>query len=196
MLYFSLTKKIIITIFCLLLGLLALPNFVDIDDFPLIPKNTLNLGLALRGGSYLLLEVDTETIKKEKSEFLLDDIRSVLRKNRIKYSNLKLINKGVSVSIIDEEQITSSRSLISSVDQGGSNLFLNQGVSELDISNSENVFSITFTEDALRSKYRSAVNQSIEIVRRRIDGLGVTEPSIQRQGNNRILLEVPGLDDP
>ena len=196
MLYFSLTKKIIITIFCLLLGLLALPNFVDIDDFPLIPKNTLNLGLDLRGGSYLLLEVDTETIKKEKSEFLLDDIRSVLRKNRIKYSNLKLINKGVSVSIIDEEQITSSRSLISSVDQGGSNLFLNQGVSELDISNSENVFSITFTEDALRSKYRSAVNQSIEIVRRRIDGLGVTEPSIQRQGNNRILLEVPGLDDP
>jgi len=196
MLYFSLTKKIIITIFCLLLGLLALPNFVDIDDFPLIPKNTLNLGLDLRGGSYLLLEVDTETIKKEKSEFLLDDIRSVLRKNRIKYSNLKLINKGVSVSIIDEEQITSSRSLISSVDQGGSNLFLNQGVSELDISNSGNVFSITFTEDALRSKYRSAVNQSIEIVRRRIDGLGVTEPSIQRQGNNRILLEVPGLDDP
>ena len=196
MLYFSLTKKIIITIFCLLLGLLALPNFVDIDDFPLIPKNTLNLGLDLRGGSYLLLEVDTETIKKEKSEFLLDDIRSVLRKNRIKYSNLKLINKGVSVSIIDEEQISSSRGLISSVDQGGSNLFLNQGVSELDISNSENVFSITFTEDALRSKYRSAVNQSIEIVRRRIDGLGVTEPSIQRQGNNRILLEVPGLDDP
>ena len=78
----------------------------------------------------------------------------------------------------------------------GSNLFLNQSVSELNIDNADNIFNVTFTEDALRSKYRSAVNQSIEIVRRRIDGLGVTEPSIQRQGNNRILLEVPGLDDP
>ena len=89
-----------------------------------------------------------------------------------------------------------TKNIINSVDQGGSNLFLNQSVSELNITNSENIFNVTFTEDALRSKYRSAVNQSIEIVRRRIDGLGVTEPSIQRQGNNRILLEVPGLDDP
>ena len=80
-----------------MLALLALPNFVELDrEVPLLPKNTLNLGLDLRGGSYLLLEVDTETIKKEKGEFLLDDIRSALRKNRIKYSNLKLINEGVS----------------------------------------------------------------------------------------------------
>ena len=197
MLYFSLTKKILITVFCALLGLLALPNFVELDkEVPLLPKNTLNLGLDLRGGSYLLLEVDTETIKKEKGEFLLDDIRSALRKNRIKYSNLKLINDGVSLIIINEEQISEAKNTINSVDQGGSNLFLNQSVSELNITNSENIFNVTFTEDALRSKYRSAVNQSIEIVRRRIDGLGVTEPSIQRQGNNRILLEVPGLDDP
>ena len=197
MLYFSLTKKILIIVFCSLLGLLALPNFVELDkEVPLLPKNTLNLGLDLRGGSYLLLEVDTETIKKEKGEFLLDDIRSALRKNRIKYSNLKLINDGVSLIIINEEQISEAKNIINSVDQGGSNLFLNQSVSELNITNSENIFNVTFTEDALRSKYRSAVNQSIEIVRRRIDGLGVTEPSIQRQGNNRILLEVPGLDDP
>ena len=57
-------------------------------------------------------------------------------------------------------------------------------------------FLLLLLKTLFRSKYRSAVNQSIEIVRRRIDGLGVTEPSIQRQGNNRILLEVPGLDDP
>ena len=76
MLYFSITKKLILFIFCLILGLLALPNFVNNDALPsFFPKNTLNLGLDLRGGSYLLLEVDTETIKKEKSEILLDDIR-------------------------------------------------------------------------------------------------------------------------
>ena len=127
MLYFSLTKKILITVFCSFLGLLALPNFIELDkEIPLLPKNTLNLGLDLRGGSYLLLEVDTETIKKEKGEFLLDDIRSALRKNRIKYSNLKLINEGVSLIIINEDQINEAKNIINSVDQGGSNLFLNQ----------------------------------------------------------------------
>ena len=72
MLYFSLTKKFLIIIFCLFLALLALPNFTNISsNIPLLPNNTLNLGLDLRGGSYLLLEVDTETIKREKSEFSL-----------------------------------------------------------------------------------------------------------------------------
>ena len=81
MLYFLSNKKNINYSFLFVLGLLALPNFVELDkEVPLLPKNTLNLGLDLRGGSYLLLEVDTETIKKEKGEFLLDDIRSVLRK--------------------------------------------------------------------------------------------------------------------
>lgn len=197
MLYFSITKKLILFIFCLILGLLALPNFVNNDALPsFFPKNTLNLGLDLRGGSYLLLEVDTETIKKEKSEILLDDIRSVLRKNRIKYTGLKITKSGVRVSIIDEEQINTAKNLINSINQVNPNNFLTQNVSELNIESSGSTFDISFTNDALRSKYRSAVNQSIEIVRRRIDGLGVTEPSIQRQGNNRILLEVPGLDDP
>ena len=72
MLYFSLTKKILITVFCSLLVLLALPNFVELDkEVPLLPKNTLNLGLDLRGGSYLLLEVDTETIKKRKRRIFI-----------------------------------------------------------------------------------------------------------------------------
>jgi len=197
MLYFSLTKKILITVFCLFLGLLALPNFINIGtNIPLVPNNTLNLGLDLRGGSYLLLEVDTETIKKEKSEFLLDDIRSNLRKNKIKYSNLKLLDNGVGVLIIEQSDLIGAKKIIENLDQGNNNLFLNQSISELEVNSDNNYLNINFTEDGLRSRYRSAVNQSIEIVRRRIDGLGVTEPSIQRQGNNRILLEVPGLDDP
>ena len=65
MLYFSLTKKFLITIFCLFLALLALPNFTNISsNIPLLPNNTLNLGLDLRGGSYLLLEVDVCIIDK------------------------------------------------------------------------------------------------------------------------------------
>ena len=199
MLYFSLTKKILIGVFCLFLTLLALPNFYNINStISFLPKNTLNLGLDLRGGSYLLLEVDTETIKKEKSEFLLDDIRSNFRKSNIKYSNLKIQENGVNITILEEEKLNDAKDLVSSLDQGinSNNIFMNQGVAELSIQENNNNLSIIFTEDGLRSKYRSAVNQSIEIVRRRIDGLGVTEPSIQRQGNNRILLEVPGLDDP
>ena len=109
---------------------------------------------------------------------------------------MKITKSGVRVSIIDEEQINTAKNLINSINQVNPNNFLTQNVSELNIESSGSTFDISFTNDALRSKYRSAVNQSIEIVRRRIDGLGVTEPSIQRQGNNRILLEVPGLDDP
>ena len=141
MLYFSLTKKILITIFCLFLALLALPNFTNISsNIPLLPNNTLNLGLDLRGGSYLLLEVDTETIKREKSEFLLDDIRSNLRKNRIKYSNLKLLEDGVSVFIVEQNDINNAKRLIENLDQGNNNLFLNQSVSELEVDSDSNYF--------------------------------------------------------
>ena len=129
MLYFSLTKKILIGVFCLFLTLLALPNFYNINStISFLPKNTLNLGLDLRGGSYLLLEVDTETIKKEKSEFLLDDIRSNFRKSNIKYSNLKIQENGVNITILEEEKLNDAKDLVSSLDQGinSNNIFMNQ----------------------------------------------------------------------
>ena len=88
MIYFSNSKKIFLLIICVLGFFLALPNFSKVN-FPLLPKQTINLGLDLRGGSYLLLEVDTNSIKSDRSQSLLEDIRSTFRQNKIKYSGLK-----------------------------------------------------------------------------------------------------------
>ena len=96
MLYFSLTKKIIITVFCSFLALLALPNFVELDkEVPLLPKNTLNLGLDLRGGSYLLLEIDNSPVIDQKLQNLSLTIRNYFKDKNIKVKNLKLIDQNL-----------------------------------------------------------------------------------------------------
>ena len=88
MIYFSNSKKIFLLTICVVGFFLALPNFSNVS-IPLFPKQTINLGLDLRGGSYLLLEVDTNSIKNDRSQSLLEDIRSTFRQNKIKYSGLK-----------------------------------------------------------------------------------------------------------
>ena len=195
MIYFSNSKKIFLLIICVIGLFLAFPNFSKVN-IPFFPNQTINLGLDLRGGSYLLLEVETDSIKNDRSQSLLEDIRSTFRKNKIKYSGLKTNQNGIQVSIRDEDQISEARKLIQESNVSSSNLFSSNINKEFSINNNSNLFILELNENSLKEKYRSAVSQSIEIIRRRIDGLGVTEPSIQRQGNNRILLEVPGMDDP
>ena len=165
-------------------------------NIPLLPKQTINLGLDLRGGSYLLLEVDTNSIKKDRSQSLVEDIRSSLRQKKIKYIGLRVLPIGAEVKIQNELQVDTAIDTINELNNSSSNIFNTRGVDEFSLENSSGLLRISLNEAALKEKYRLAVSQSIEIIRRRIDGLGVTEPSIQRQGNNRILLEVPGLDDP
>ena len=111
MIYFSNSKKIFLLVICIIGFFLALPNFSKVD-IPLFPKQTINLGLDLRGGSYLLLEVDTNSIKKDRSQSLLEDIRSTFRKNKIKYSGLKTNENGVQVTIVDELKINEAKKLI------------------------------------------------------------------------------------
>ena len=195
MIYFSNSKKIFLLTICVVGFFLALPNFSNVS-IPLFPKQTINLGLDLRGGSYLLLEVDTNSIKNDRSQSLLEDIRSTFRQNKIKYSGLKTNKNGVQVTIRDELKINEAKKLVQELNISSSNLFSNTNNEEFSINVNDNFFLLDLNENSLKEKYRSAVSQSIEIIRRRIDGLGVTEPSIQRQGNNRILLEVPGMDDP
>jgi len=196
MLYFSNSKKLFLLIICIFGFFLALPNFSKIN-IPFLPSQTINLGLDLRGGSYLLLEVDTDSINKDRSQSLVEDIRLSLRKNKIKYIGLRSLESGAEVRIQDNLKIKQAEELIRGLNNGTSgNLFNTQKADEFSITASDNLLRVILNDSSLKEKYRLAVLQSIEIIRRRIDGLGVTEPSIQRQGNNRILLEVPGLDDP
>jgi len=196
MLYFSTSKKISLLIICLLGCFLALPNFWN-TSIPFLPKQTINLGLDLRGGSYLLLEVDTNSIKKERSQSLVEDIRLALRQKKIKYIGLKVLPSGAEVKIQNDVRLDDAEKVINDLNNSSvGNIFNTRKTDNFSLNTSNGIIKISLNEDALKEKYRSAVSQSIEIIRRRIDGLGVTEPSIQRQGNNRILLEVPGLDDP
>ena len=122
MIYFSNSKKIFLLTICVLGFFLALPNFSKVN-IPLLPKQTINLGLDLRGGSYLLLEVDTNSIKNDRSQSLLEDIRSTLRQNKIKYSGLKTNKNGVQVTIRDELKINEAKKLVQEFNISSSNLF-------------------------------------------------------------------------
>ena len=105
MLYFSLTKKIIITVFCSFLALLALPNFVELDkEVPLLPKNTLNLGLDLRGGSYLLLEIDNKPVIEQKLQNLTTTIRNYFKEKDIKINNIKIENQDIFFNVADDKK--------------------------------------------------------------------------------------------
>ncbi|MGC6511429.1 MAG: protein translocase subunit SecD [Parvibaculales bacterium] len=206
MLHFS-KSKILLILATLVLGLLfSLPNFVGEDgrsSLPaFVPDSSLNLGLDLQGGSHLLLEVDTDTVQRERFDNLVSDIRLALRDQKIGYSNLAVSKEddkfGVKVRIRNAVNLTKAKKTLQDISEPVMvNMFSGQTATELDVLQLEDgAFFVTFTEDALLQRNIKAVEQSIEIVRRRIDELGTTEPTIQRQGSNRILVQVPGLDDP
>ena len=188
----------------ILLGILfSLPNFLSQEtrrQLPtFVPSNALNLGLDLRGGSHLLLEVDTQSVTKERLDNLVSDIRIELSGKSIKYRGLGVSRNAVEVTIIEtnkrDEAIQAinalSQSLLTGVFGGGNN----DGELQID-KLGDNRIRVSFTDAAILARNLKTIQQSIEIIRRRVDELGTTEPVIQRQGDTRVLVQVPGLDDP
>ena len=181
----------------IIFGLLfTLPNLLPAgvrDAMPgFLPKKTLNLGLDLQGGSYLLLEVDTKALRKEKATNLLEDVRKSLRDEQILFSDLVLTPTGVTVRVTDPSLVTKAFNKLSRLNQ-----LTKTGKQELTISRrDEQRISLDFSEAALAEEGSAAVDQSIEIIRRRVDELGTREPAITRQGANRIVLQAPGESDP
>lgn len=151
----------------------------------LFPQKTINLGLDLQGGSHLLLEVETDVVVKERVESLIDEVRKSFRSERIGYNNLGRQKNGFVVTVRDEGDVSKARSEIRKLAQG----------IEVDTEN-DNRLVVSYTETQMNDIKRGAVSQSIEIVRRRIDETGTREPMIQAQGENRILVQLPGVDDP
>ncbi len=170
---------------------LSLPGF--------LPSGQLNLGLDLQGGSHLLLEVDTDVVQQERIEELVSDVRQTLRGRQIGYTGLGRIQGGVTVTIRDVGSVELAREVLNGLSQpivanmfGGFNQAVDLEVAAID----EQTFNLLITDEAVLARNTSTLQQSIEIIRRRIDELGTTEPTIQRQGATRILVQVPGLDDP
>ena len=199
MLYFSRTKILLIFLVIFAVFLFAFPNIFSqsqLKNFPsFMPNQQVNLGLDLQGGSHLLIEVDTNEIIKERIENLSFDLRKLFKKNSIKINNLKLSNGKITFnsSEIDSSISKEIEQLSISNSQG---IMQIGGQTNLIVKNNNGKIIVYFTEEFIKQSVTSAVNQSLEIVRRRIDELGTKEPSIQKQGSSRIIIQLPGLDDP
>ena len=194
MLYFSKLKIVIIYFIIIFLSLFAFINFVDNEDNFLLSKKV-NLGLDLQGGSYLLLEVDSKPVVNRKLQQKLLNIRKYLKTNKIKYKNLKLKNESINFLINNEDIEKFEKSFL---DKNNSiNVYYNRTRTyEMDYYIENNKVKIEYSKIGLFEIKSSVLNQSLEIVRRRIDETGTKEPTIIRRGSERILIELPGLDDP
>jgi len=202
MLYFSRWKTITIWAIVLLGVLFALPNVLPksaLDAMPnWLPSRPMTLGLDLQGGSHILLAIDQQDLIDERLQATRDDIRTLLRDKKIGYTGLSGSGRSVQVRIRDNAELEAAKQALTQLTQPiNAGLFGSGVVSELSLDEPEQgLLRYTLTDDGLRYRMSSAVTQSIEVIGRRVNELGTTEPIIQRQGNDRILVQVPGLQDP
>src|SRR6202023_2861963 len=145
----------------------------------------------------LLLEVDSNYVKKEKLDQVRDDVRRVLREARIVYTGLNVRNDTVEVRITKDTDLPTALSKLRELSQPLGGLLGSSGQRSLDVSDAgSGLIRLAVPQAAITDRIRQAVEQSIQIVERRVNELGTVEPLIQRQGTDRILVQVPGLQDP
>ncbi len=203
MLHFARWKIIAILLVVVASIIVVIPNLFSketVESWPdWLPKKQMTLGLDLQGGAYLLYEVDRTDYIEKRLRTLLSDVRkAMLEAPRIGYTGLAIQGDGVQLRIRDPEQIELARERLEPLQNPLSTTLLGgTGVNEFELTvGTDGVMRLTYSAGGLEQRVRGIVAQSIEVIGRRIDELGTTEPSIQRQGSDRILVEAPGLDDP
>jgi preprotein translocase subunit SecD len=189
MLYFANWKILLICAACALGVLFSLPNLFTPTQLAWlpsqIPHKQVNLGLDLRGGSYLLLEVDVAAAQTEQLNSIIDTVRNALLDAKIGYTGLNVQNNAIVFTIRDQDRIDDAKNALAKIDPA---LTIDIG--------SDGAGKMAFSSVATEQRRQQAVDQSIEIIRRRLDETGTKEPTIQRQGADRILVELPGVGDP
>ncbi len=194
MLYFSKAKLVIIYFVIFFLSVVSIANLFESEKNFLLSKKV-NLGLDLQGGSYLLLEVDSKPAFKQKMQDKVVSIRKAFKKQKIKYKNLKLRNEIISFQLANNEIEKFEAFFLDK--ENSINKYYNRYRSyEMDYSITEDSVAIKYSKYGIIEIKNSILNDSLEIVRRRVDEVGTKEPTIVRRGNERILIELPGLDDP
>ena len=181
--------------------LFALPNFLTAQqaaNLPsFLPAKQLSLGLDLRGGSHLMLEASTDDVRKTKRESLEDTVRSELRQvdgGAIAFTDLSTAGGRLSLVISDPARIDAAATALKAVTQPLSGL---SGARDVDVTiEAGNRIVMTETDAGVAASIDNAMAQAVEVIRKRIDELGTREPTIVRQGANRIVVQVPGLQDP
>jgi preprotein translocase subunit SecD len=199
MLYFTRWKAAAIILTALVVCLCAVPNFLPasmVDAWPKWAQRHVVLGLDLQGGSHILLEVDTKTVRKDMLEALRDDVRRVLRDARIGYTGLVVRGNSVEVRVREGGNAGQAREKLFTLSQPLGGIMSATGQRNVDITNDGNLYRLTLSEPAIVERVRQSVDQSIQIIERRVNELGTVEPLIQREGTDRILVQVPGLQDP
>jgi preprotein translocase subunit SecD len=194
MLRFPTWKVVSVLMICLLGVAFSLPNLfprAEMERMPdWLPHQQINLGLDLQGGSHLLLEVDLAAVIEERLNSVLDDVRTTLRPERIGYRGLGIHGDAVALTLTDLATTERAMELLDGLNT-------NPVANELEITDAGNGrLELRLTESAAADLRNTAVQQSVEIVRRRIDEVGTREPTIQQQGTDRILVQVPGEKDP
>ena len=193
MLYFSKLRITLVTFVTLIFVFIASSNFLKFDNSFFTKK--INLGLDLQGGSYLLLEIDNGPIEIQKLQNTTTFIRNYLKDKNINFTDLKILDKSIFFNIpnSDIENVTSFF-----LDKESEiNPYYNQyKTHQFDLTVVDNEFRLKFSKYGLIEIKNSSQDQAIEIVRRRVDEVGTNEPNILKRGNDRILVELPGLDDP
>jgi SecD/SecF fusion protein len=182
--------------------LVSLPNVLPPNARSHLPawwaNQTVSLGLDLQGGSYLLLEVQLDQVQKDKVESLKGDVRHALRKARIGYEFLPDTGAdAVGVHVLESDRVDEARTLMQNLNPTISGGVLSIGAREYDLNEpGGNRLVMRMTDAYKKQSKEDIVTQSIEVVRRRIDEMGTREPTIERQGDDRIVVQVPGLSDP
>jgi protein-export membrane protein SecD len=193
-LYFSKIRIISIAIFTIIFVYLATSNFLKFDD-NIIGKK-INLGLDLQGGSYLLLEIDNRPVITQKLQNKLSLLRNYFRNEDIKFRNLKIKNNNIISFELGEEFVEQFTSIIEDKNNNINPYYEKFKMHEFIFNVEDNVFSLQYSDYGLSLLKESSLDQALEIVRRRIDEVGTNEPNILKRGSDRILVELPGLDDP
>jgi preprotein translocase subunit SecD len=198
-LFFTRWKAAAILITALVICMFAVPNFFPesvVQKWPGWAQRHVVLGLDLQGGSHLLLEVDTNAVRKERLQSLADDVLRVLRQARIPFTGRSIHGNSVEVHITRDTDDDTALDKLRDLSQPMSGILGVSGQRTVDVSESGGLITLTPTDAAITERIRQAVDQSIQIIERRVNELGLVEPTIQREGVDRILVQVPGLQDP
>ena len=187
--------KLKVTFVYLVLIVLVFFASLNLKNNNLLDKKV-NLGLDLQGGSYILLEIDTNPLISQRIQNKVIPIKKLLNENEIKYEDFNVKENEITFLIDEAKQNTFKNLFLKKTDNQVNNFISDYNTFELDINFDNQKAIINFSNYGLISLNNAALNQSIEIIRRRIDDVGTKEPTILQRGDKRILVELPGIDNP